>query len=837
MRFNQRKSGDVPARRRPHTIIPRSLALLLAASMLQGFFLAADEAGTDQWAARRAKLDERPKKIYAHYMVCYPIGRLGISPGYAFGHEAPKIRHDSTDPSNGFAGYTLGGLSRGYPLLPDGTSSLSPEESADLDIRRALRAGIDGFSFDVLPAPESQAFEHMDAMFKVAEEKDYPFEITWCLDNADKNPTVVEYILQKHGKSPKLARRDGKFLLMGYFSVFQALHHGTGVKEWSQRPEWKGKEVGTYAAFRMTPDGWRTYRSGFTFLEEKFKTPMYFHFDMGAFGHGTQHPIEPPPARLFTTADAVGVLAEYFDAVGCNLPGDAGANAAAMAQAVRSKGAEWAQPVMYQFESIRWNSRTIRPGTDMMRDCWQQARDNRSTLIQFWTWNDYTELTMLAPTTDTRYGILDLTWYFTQLWKTGEPPKTDHDRIYLIYNKYPHELSTYPFGTRVPWLNQQNTLEVATWLTESATVRLPGRTESWEAPAGLSWKQVPLQPGPVSAEIVRRNWIGIPRVDLRFDSPEPVSDKPYRDQHSKVCASTEDVLHWKQDFGDAPPAPIQRGEYGDIDGDGLPNWFEMYWFGKSLADWPSATAADPAADPDGDSLTNLQEFQKQTNPKVAAKYARGYTWDFLKRKGPPAVNPDLDEFDTPVWHYLHKYSMELPIAHDGNYWPCERYNWEPGDGVNRCRFAAWYNVPSPHARCGEFVHEWRTEGDGDSKRQSYRFTLSTGQNCLRVLAWESPVAGTVRFAWETDGAEVVDSGFHNGNNPVIVTLEHSRPQRELVRWDFIPKDGGQGVVEDIEVHPEDRIYFVATVPPPHNQHAALNFRRLSVELMEEASSK
>jgi hypothetical protein len=67
---------------------------------------------------------------------------------------------------------------------------------------------------------------------------------------------------------------------------------------------------------------------------------------------------------------------------------------------------------MYQFESIRWNSRTIRPGTDQLRDCWQQARKNQSTLIQFWTWNDYTELTMLAPTTDTRYGILDLTSYF-----------------------------------------------------------------------------------------------------------------------------------------------------------------------------------------------------------------------------------------------------------------------------------------------------------------------------------------------------------------------------------------------------------------------------------------
>jgi hypothetical protein len=157
--------------------------------------------------------------------------------------------------------------------------------------------------------------------------------------------------------------------------------------------------------------------------------------------------------------------------------------------------------------------------------------------------------------------------------------------------------------------------------------------------------------------------------------------------------------------------------------------------------------------------------------------------------------------------------------------------------VNRCRFAAWYNVPSPHARCGEFVHEWRMEGEGDGKHQSYRFTLSTGMNCLRVLAWESPIAGNVNFAWKTDGSEVIDNGFHNGNNPVIVTLEHSRPQRELGRWEFTPKQGGEGTVAGITVGPGDRICLVATVPPPHNQHAVLNFRKLSVELIEMKSEK
>ncbi|BCU79853.1 DUF1800 family protein [Luteolibacter sp. LG18] len=46
----------------------------------------------------------------------------------------------------------------------------------------------------------------------------------------------------------------------------------------------------------------------------------------------------------------------------------------------------------------------------------------------------------------------------------------------------------------------------------------------------------------------------------------------------------------------------------DGDGDGMPRWFEETY---NLSD---SNAADAALDPDGDGLTNLQEFQKGTNP-------------------------------------------------------------------------------------------------------------------------------------------------------------------------------------------------------------------------------
>jgi len=44
----------------------------------------------------------------------------------------------------------------------------------------------------------------------------------------------------------------------------------------------------------------------------------------------------------------------------------------------------------------------------------------------------------------------------------------------------------------------------------------------------------------------------------------------------------------------------------DSDNDGLADWWEMQWFGH--------LGVDPNADPDGDGLTNLQEYQHGTNP-------------------------------------------------------------------------------------------------------------------------------------------------------------------------------------------------------------------------------
>ena len=556
---------------------------LLLASLAAGFAAAAADGPP-----------KREKKIYAHYMGCYPVAAAATA--YHRSADAHLVRHDGQRQHDAY-----GDRWRNWPLVPDGMK-VSLEESADLEIRRALRGGIDGFAIDAWAGGDG-AKAVCDALFKVAEQKNYPFEITICLDAGVQDNAglagSIKYLLDKHGASPKLARRDGKPLIFGYMSSFIGFRHGAA--ELKKRPEFANAELRdlfTDPKLRLTEAGWQTMADGLLEMQKTVGSDLFFHWCMSAFFHQV-------PNGKWTQDDlvrAAGFMGRRFGAVGEFLGG--GATHDRMAAAVKAAGAEWSEPMYFQYENIGWGGNRISTGFDILRDRWQHARDNGSTLIQFVTWNDYTENTCLAPAYDTRYTVLDLNAWFVQWWKTGQEPTTDHDRVYFSYRKYPHGAKLFPFQPKQG--DAKNcVLEVLTILTAPAQVRLSGRDAQWDAPAGMSFRQFPLTPGPVSAELVRAG-----HVVLRLDSPEPITDRPFRETNAMTCFSTEFLRHWKADFGDAPP--LLRGEYADDDQDGLPNWFEMYWFGKFL-DWSTATVADPKA-LGRDGKTNLQHYLDQTAP-------------------------------------------------------------------------------------------------------------------------------------------------------------------------------------------------------------------------------
>ncbi len=70
----------------------------------------------------------------------------------------------------------------------------------------------------------------------------------------------------------------------------------------------------------------------------------------------------------------------------------------------------------------------------------------------------------------------------------------------------------------------------------------------------------------------------------------------------------------------------------DSDGDGMPDWWELLYFG-------SATGALAADDPDGDGLTNLEEYQFGSNPLKADSDEDGLPDKFERDHGLNPNNP------------------------------------------------------------------------------------------------------------------------------------------------------------------------------------------------------
>jgi hypothetical protein len=653
----------------------------------------------------------RPKKIFAHYMGCYPIGCRSLNLEYM-----RKIEGQMRPDGDSYMA-RVGGRWRDYPLTPQNYKP-TLEEAMDLEIRRALRMGLDGFAVDVL-AGQADALASLDAMFKVAEEKNYPFEITFCLDNPKQNLEAVRHLFEKHGKSPKLARRDGKPLVLGYRS------HRIGER---LRPDVQGKDW-------LKPENVEVYNQALEELEAIAGEPIYAQFCLNGALAGRSDGAAIPPAddpEFWKTF--LGVLGRKFGGVNGFFWGGPGYDLAA--KAAREAGMDWGEPIWAQYQNLYWNSFRLKDGTDLLRERWEHAIANDSTLIQIATWNDYTEATNAAPGQQTGYAINDLMGIMIDRWKTGAWPKYEEDRIYFFYPPYPKGSPVHPFHDFASELTSN--LEVVTYLTEPGTVTLPGRNETWEAPAGLHVQKLPPTPGPLVAELKRGG-----KTVAALTAKEPISALPFRAQHSLAGYSTQDEAYWKEDFkGNTEPMVAY---YGDVDGDGLPNWFEMFYFGK-LGDFTTATAADPEAKVPGTNLTVRQAYLKQANPLTApVPPSPGTKWDLLANPVTDvgvSTNPEATPSGQGGWRYVSSIAPAswelLPFAALSPPRDTSRVTYSR---TSRNAFAPVETTP-----VAQISYQWTRESD--SKENVTRLVrLAPVAAEAAGLEWPSPEEGTYQVAF------------------------------------------------------------------------------------------
>ncbi len=171
------------------------------------------------------------------------------------------------------------------------------------------------------------------------------------------------------------------------------------------------------------------------------------------------------------------------------------------AHAAHSAGKVWMMPVSPQ--DMRPKECTAREAenTKLYRTMWEQAISQDADWVQVITWNDYSESTEIAPSSETGYVFFDLTaYYYVALFKTGRRPPVRRDAIYAVYRNQPTNaaLTRQKMGCAfIPEGSERNRIEMLAFLTSPAvlSVSVGGGRADQPSQAGLQLLSVPLQPG------------------------------------------------------------------------------------------------------------------------------------------------------------------------------------------------------------------------------------------------------------------------------------------------------------------------------------------------------
>jgi len=102
-----------------------------------------------------------------------------------------------------------------------------------------------------------------------------------------------------------------------------------------------------------------------------------------------------------------------------------------------------------------------------------------------------------------------------------------------------------------------------------------------------------------------------------------------------LAITASDTTAFAEPLALPPVALVVEPLSGDADGDGLPNDYELTYLLDPFRD-------DAAEDPDNDGLTNLQEFQRGTHPRLADTDGDGFNDGTEVALGTDPLNPDTD---------------------------------------------------------------------------------------------------------------------------------------------------------------------------------------------------
>ena len=416
--------------------------------------------------APRSALTASSKKVFAHYFTPYPLSINNKDPDQEY------YRVHYLDP-HGENGKFLdkGGLLRQKPLDRAPVPNYESFKYTDMrhEVRMAGKMGIDGFAVDILSNTGTQ-WERTLMMLDIAAEEFDDFYVLIMPDmNSLSNPGsyFVDMIKTLSEKPAAYRLDDGRLVIAPYLAE-------------NFSPQWWSAQVQNLKAEGIDVVLWPVYQGWQADMGNAIAaTPNYQDIYYGVSDWGPRSPTSA--ANMDSHIDAANEL-----------------------------GLRWMAPVAPQDMRPKSSIYTEAGGSETLRYLWMSAIEGGADWVQLITWNDYSEATEISPSTNTGYGFYDLSAYYNQWFKLGQPT-IERDAMYAFYREHhtatPLSAQTTQMTLMQPVNNEapRNEIELVAFLTEPGTleIEIDGYVHRQHGDAGLRVYRVPTAEGTPIFRITR----------------------------------------------------------------------------------------------------------------------------------------------------------------------------------------------------------------------------------------------------------------------------------------------------------------------------------------------
>lgn len=451
------------------------------------------------------------KMVVAHYFTPYPIKISNVVNDEYFTSYLNPAQSTYAD---------RGGLSRNRPenrnVIPGVTTAQSWALDMEQEIAWAKESGIDGFVVDILGA-SGRNYDLAGILIDAAHRLNNGFRVIPMLD-CNGNTALSGVATSAAGIARYAGKNGSHYLPDGRFLV-------TFFKMEGQTPEFYDQLA-------------TTLRNSYG-LEPAF---------IGVFNSYNQNNI-----NLYSKVGGTssGAKKDYMYGVGAwGIGGDPAAiNAASNHTALaHSNGLIHMGPVSGQ--NVRHTQNTYDEGanTEGFRAAWTKAINNGYDMVQYVTWNDYSEGGDIQPSTAKGHVPVDLGAWYIKRYKEGAFPEILRDVAILTHRTQFARVDSASevSGSQTKFTTQRvlptrtparDMVEVLTFLTESATVNVQvgANNYTYTAPKGMNAQLYPLAVagvGDITVQVVRN---GVTVVNHATHS------------HVRQTPVIEDkIYHWSQ---------------------------------------------------------------------------------------------------------------------------------------------------------------------------------------------------------------------------------------------------------------------------------------------------